>query len=30
MSEGFAEVIEHEFVFVGTKEDYAIWAKYWA
>lgn len=29
LSEGFSEVIEQDFVFVGTKEDHAIWAKYW-
>lgn len=29
VSEGFAEVIEQDFVFVGTQEEHAIWAKYW-
>lgn len=28
-SEGFVEVIEHDFVFNGTEEDRAIWTKYW-
>lgn len=29
LSEGFVEVIEHEFRFNGTQEDHDIWAQYW-
>lgn len=28
-SEGFAEVIQQEFIFNGTKEAHDIWTKYW-
>lgn len=28
-NEGFQEVFEVEFKFRGTKEEYAIWGRYW-
>ncbi|CAJ2512036.1 Uu.00g076610.m01.CDS01 [Anthostomella pinea] len=29
VKEGFQDVVEIEFSFRGTKEDYALWARYW-
>lgn len=29
VDEGFQEVIEVDFKFRGTKEEYDIWARYW-
>jgi len=29
MKEGFQDVVEVEFQFRGTREEYDIWARYW-
>lgn len=29
LSEGFQDIVEIEFAFKGSREEYAIWAKYW-
>lgn len=29
VKEGFQDVVEIEFKFRGTKEEYAIWGRYW-
>jgi len=30
MKEGFQDIIEVEFKFRGTKEEYDVWGQYWA
>lgn len=29
VGEGFQDVVEIEFTFRGTKEEYELWGKYW-